>query len=153
MKKEEKGGLSPVIATVLLISMALVLAIIIFFWAKNFIDENVQKDGQEIGLLCDDVHFVAEASASSDQLFVENRGAIPIFAFEIKLKGEGEIKEIAGDSNKATLGPGKTANFSISNINQNEELIVVPVLLGETEDERVAKPCDSDYGMEIVVGI
>ena len=50
MKAIEKRGLSPVIATVLLVGIALVLASIVFLWAKNFIGEAVTKEGREITL-------------------------------------------------------------------------------------------------------
>ena len=66
MRKVNKRGLSPVIATVLLISIALVLAVIIFLWAKSFVGEAVSKEKYgRIELACADIIFRAEAFATS----------------------------------------------------------------------------------------
>ena len=43
MIKRGKKGLSPIIATVLLIVITLIIAMIIFLWAKNFIGEKTKK--------------------------------------------------------------------------------------------------------------
>jgi len=52
--------LSPVIATVLLIALVLVLAAIIFMWARGFISEQIEKFGTPIEDLCDSVDFDIE---------------------------------------------------------------------------------------------
>ena len=44
----KKRGLSPVIASVLLILLVLVLASIIFLWARGFIGEQIEKFGEPI---------------------------------------------------------------------------------------------------------
>ncbi|MBU0761307.1 MAG: hypothetical protein KJ858_06510, partial [Nanoarchaeota archaeon] len=62
MKK--RRALSPVIATVLLIAIALVLAVIIFLWARSFIGEGLEKDGRAIDKACENVVFNADASVS-----------------------------------------------------------------------------------------
>ena len=41
---KKKKGLSPVIATTLLILMAVIIALIIFLWVKAFVGEKIQKD-------------------------------------------------------------------------------------------------------------
>ena len=45
-----KRGLSPVIASVLLIALVLVLASIIFMWARGFISEQIEKFGNPVEL-------------------------------------------------------------------------------------------------------
>jgi len=59
-----KKGVSPIIATVLLISIALVLALIIFLWARSFTSEQLQKFDEPVENACENVHFEAEADAS-----------------------------------------------------------------------------------------
>ena len=76
-----KKGLSPVIATVLLVSIALVLAVIIFLWARSFVAEQIEKGGRVVEMACEDVKFLAEAY--SGQLMIENVGSVPLFGVEI----------------------------------------------------------------------
>src|SRR3989344_4874243 len=85
----KKRGLSPIIATMILISLALVLAVIIFFWARSFIGESVEKQGQKIDLLCNEVSFRAEAYGSPIILYVENLGNVPLNGVEVKKKSLG----------------------------------------------------------------
>ena len=59
MVKSNRRGLSPVVATVLLIMIVIIIAIIIFLWFRSLAKEAVTKDlgfGEEnIELVCDDV--------------------------------------------------------------------------------------------------
>ncbi|MEK6800430.1 MAG: archaellin/type IV pilin N-terminal domain-containing protein [Nanoarchaeota archaeon] len=147
-----KRGLSPVIATMLLVALTLVLATIIFLWARNFVGESIQKDGREIGSFCEQVAFNAETAGN--KINIENLGDIPIFAVEIKKKKVvGEIKEIG--TIEQSISSGQSAEIEIPNEIQNEislgdKITVTPILLGETETHKKAHVCE-DYGVEIEV--
>jgi flagellin-like protein len=145
-----RRGLSPIIATVLLIAIALILAVIIFLWAKHFIAESVDKNGQSVELVCEHVSFLSEAYGG--QLIVENIGEIPIYAVEMRVVGNGEISEIGKTPDGNTIGAGQTANFSLDpEINEGDKVLVIPILLGETSEELQPYVCDEDYGVEIEV--
>jgi flagellin-like protein len=151
-----KRGLSPVIATVLLVSLALVLAGIVFLWAKNFIGEAVTKEGEAIELLCDRVKFQAEAYGAPLTLYVENTGSVPLYGVEIREKSLlGEVSGVEEFSG-AYIAPGETGEVGIdrSGVRGGDEVILVPILLGETEGkiEKTPYVCDSDFGREILVG-
>jgi len=151
MSGVKKRALSPVVATVLLISIALVLAIIIFLWAKNFLPEVIEKDGQSVELVCENVRFEVEASGS--QLVVQNIGNVPIYGIEVRVQGTGEIKEVSEAPGGGTIGNGQTQNFPLpAEVGVGDIIIAVPILLGETTDDRVPHICDVDYGREAVVG-
>ena len=79
-----RKALSPVIATILLVSIALVLALIIFLWAKSFVGDAIEKDGQAVELVCEDVNFKAEAYGT--KLYIENIGNVPLYGVEIRKK-------------------------------------------------------------------
>ena len=81
---ENKRALSPVIATVLLVMLVLVLAAIIFLWAKGFVGEQLQKRGQPIENICKEVSFNAQFVSSGDFIEITNLGNIPIYQFDIK---------------------------------------------------------------------
>ncbi len=156
----KKRGLSPVIATMLLVALALVLAIIVFLWARSFVGETIQKQGREIEQSCEEVSFRAEAFASgvdSGKLSVVNIGTIPLYGVEVRKKQViGEISQVETFQNNMVLS-GETGEISIAQfitdgeIAECDELIVVPVLLGETEQYKKAYVCDKDYSVEIIV--
>lgn len=145
-----KRGLSPVIATILLVSIGLVLAVIVFIWARNFVGAAIDKQGRAIELLCEEVTFKAEAYSS--KLYVENIGVVPIYGFEIHKKsffGEISLSESAGS---AGIGTGQTDNFDLTDFNEGDELIVIPILLGEKNNEPMSYVCNKEFGVEVVLG-
>ncbi len=157
MSKFEKRGLSPVVATMLLVSVTLILAVIIFFWARNFIGENIQKQGRAVELLCDDVNFKAEAyrevTGGDMKLFIENLGSVPINGVEIKEEvAVGEIKKVETIPGGGTLTAGQTSSFDLSaQIGSGDKIIITPILLGETSTEKKSHICGEEYGVEITV--
>lgn len=144
-----KRGLSPIVATVLLVSITLVLAVIVFFWARSFIGESVEKNQRAIEQSCEDVDFFVEAH--SGNLSVQNIGSVPIYAVEMRISGKGEVKEIGQTPGGTTMGPGQTAVFALpSEAQVGDTIIAVPILIGETNTERVSYVCDADYGVNTV---
>ena len=65
LKRRAKKGVSPVVATTLLIAIVIILAVIIFLWARGFLSERVQKFDRAIDLACEDVNFEAAVAGSS----------------------------------------------------------------------------------------
>jgi len=154
MTAEKKRGLSPVMATVLLVGMTVVLATIIFLWATFFIGEAIAKEGQAIELLCDQIKFKADAYGG--KLYVENTGSVPLYGMEIREKGFfGDIVGVPNFRGSQVLA-GETVNVDLpGEVEDRDTIIVIPLLLGEVEDEpsrKKAHVCDVDYGKEIVVG-
>ena len=84
MKKSIKNerGLSPVIASVLMILLVLVLATMIFLWARGFVSEHVEKFGISIEESCSSINF--EASVYEDEeVEIINRGNVDIDSSQI----------------------------------------------------------------------
>jgi flagellin-like protein len=127
-----KKGLSPVIASVLLILLVFFLAILIFTWGRGFISEKVEKFGQPIDVICSDVQFDAEIIIEGvETLEVSNRGDIDIYRLEIKLfKGGDAIfrkfsyKILAGGNAKGPI------NLAMENNDRAESIIIYPALIG-----------------------
>lgn len=148
----KKRGLSPVIATMLLISLALILAVIIFFWARSFIGESISKQGSAIQNLCDDLSFETDADSSTGELRIENLGDVSIYGVEIRKQGLGEVSAIATLNGVTTITAGQTQSFTLpGGIVGGDRILVVPVLLGESSEGAKTHVCDEDYGFEIVV--
>ncbi len=150
----KKRGLSPIVATMLLIAIGLVLAMIIFIWARSFIGEQAQKDGRAAALSCEDISFSADVS-SPDSVTVENTGAVPIYAVKILkvTSGDREIIEESVRFNNADVLPGSVGTQSIrpNFVSTGNDLLIVPIVLGETSSNSVPVECDDAYGVQISV--
>ncbi len=146
MKITQKRGLSPVIATVLLISMTLVLALIIFIWAKSFIGEQATKFGEPVENSCDEIRFNAEYYSDIGEINVVNKGNIALWGLSIKEKSFGsltEVKQFEGN----TISVGETGSVSFTTT--SDEIVVVPIILGDTGGDAKAYTCDDSYGKTI----
>lgn len=150
----KKRGMSPVIATILLVALGLILAVIIFLWARTFIGESVQKEGRNIEQSCEEVSFEAEIFLLDKKLSIENIGTVPIYGAELRKKQViGEIKKV-GIIREGIITAGKTGTILLEQdieLESGDAVIVVPVLLGETENYKKAFICDKAYGVEVIV--
>ncbi len=153
---KNKKALSPVIATVLLISIALVLAVIIFIWASSFITEVVQKNEEPVENSCDDIRFRAEADSNQKTIFIVNEGNIPLYGLEVNIKTRGGIssgiKEYDKTGRTILSGSGENAEIDLKeDIDSGDELVLVPIILGEGKNSKVMHVCDSKFGIEATV--
>lgn len=132
----ERKGVSPVIATVLLIGMVIVLGMIIFLWMRSLAQETITKfEGENIELACDDVQI--EASRIGDQLSISNIGNVPIYDFNIKLTYPGSYEtkkasDLFGDDWRGLNSGGIFSSYS-DDVANADELTLIPVLLGKGE--------------------
>jgi flagellin-like protein len=156
----EKRGISPVVATVLLVAMVIVIALIIFLWFQGIGGEVITKfGGQNIEIVCNDVSFDAEYSGG--ELRLANRGIVPIFNFKLRVdKPGGELftynindPSIAPNTWPGSLNEGATyASGTLNGVSGAEKLVVTPVLMGESDDGEKSFMCNEDlHGYEIVV--
>ena len=132
MKKSVKNerGLSPVVASTLMILLVLVLAAIIFLWARGFLGEQIEKFGNPIEQSCSSVDFKAELNG--EQLEIINRGDIDIRHLDIKLTdfdGNSEVRRF--DFSVDAGGEGVTKEIRLK-INDKDpiETIIYPALIG-----------------------
>ena len=143
----KKRGVSPVIATVLLIAIVIMLAVIIFIWATGFLSERAQKAGRAVELSCAEVSFEAGLD-SDDEIGVVNRGSIPIYAFNVKALKDGTT--LVYKNLGSTIGQGGSGKIDISEVpNDINEFLVVPVILGEAKEGKVEFPCPDQYGYAV----
>lgn len=152
---KEKKGISPVVATVLLIAIVVVIGLIIFMWFRGMMQDAITKfDGQNIELVCDDVKF--DASYSEGTLFVSNIGNIPLYSLNIKISSSGsyETKEITElSSNWPEYGINQAGTFSDRiDFSGATEITLIPVLIGSTDKGQKIHVCDEkQYGYEIIL--
>jgi flagellin-like protein len=157
-KRLSAKGLSPVIATVLLIAMVMVIGLIVFMWFRGLTQEQITKfDNKNIQLVCDDVVFAAEYKLGI--LTMRNDGDVPIYNIKVKEVGDGSFttSDIADlstewDTNyKTGLDQGRAFSDSVS-FTGAKEIILIPVLIGNTEQGRKTYVCNEElHGNRIIL--
>jgi flagellin-like protein len=122
----EKKGISPVIATLLLVAVVISLSSIVFIWARGFIGEAIQKNDMPAEQACEGISLSASYYASDGRLQISNNGDVSVSKLGVSVESGGEFSEeekdtkvLAGDSVEIVIASGGT----------NVE--VVPWILGE----------------------
>ncbi len=152
----KKRGLSPVIATILLIAMVIVIGLIIFLWFRSLTEETITKFGDtNIKLVCNDVYF--ESQYNNGDLYISNTGNVPIFGMKIVIYGDGshETKDLKDMANwpEAGLNQGGTFSGNILGYTSGaEKIVLVPVLIGSSDTGERTFMCDEgQHGVEQLV--
>lgn len=120
-----KKAISPVIATVLLIVVALALFLLIFFWLRGFQKEAILKYGTPVETVCMGLNYDVVYSAGTLQ--VKNTGSTTIYKAAV-FKTVGGSTTSAG--NTSSISPASSA--TVSGISC-EKVKVIPYLLGTTK--------------------
>jgi len=151
MSEKKKRGVSPVIATVLLIAMVVVIALIVFLWFRGFSGEAITKfGGTNIELICGDVQF--DASYISGILSLSNIGNVPIFGIKAKISSQGsfetkDLRELVGWPREGLSQGGVfSENVDLS----ADNIVLIPVLRGKSEKGDKTYVCGERYGKEII---
>lgn len=152
MIKFSKRGLSPIIATLLLIAVVVTLSAIVFIWAGRFIPEVVQKQGLPAEQACDNIVLSAtyyRETSEGKTIAVTNSGNIPVYGMSLLVKSDGRSQRIdlegsvmAGDSKKFTRGFDADGNpVSLSSLISEsvKDMEIIPGILGEGETGRQKK--------------
>jgi|TARA_B100001971_G_C18223406_1_gene558735 flagellin-like protein len=153
IKPLNKKAVSPVIATVLLIGLVIVIALIIFLWFKGLTQEAITKFDKNVELVCDDVKF--EADYSEGILSISNIGNTPIYGIKVKISESEnyETKDLNDLSEWPSTGlnQGRTFSGDISfNIANADSITLIPVLVGSSESGERTYTCDEErYGQII----
>ena len=157
LNEMEKKGLSPVIATVLLVAMVIIIGVIIFLWFSGMTQEATTKfGGKNIELVCEDIEFDASYNAASGVLFIRNTGNVPIYSFKIKLESEGsfETPDLRNlDSNWPRIGLKQGGTYSSKDLSSefgDSRITIIPVLVGKSGKGESIHVCGERYGNRIV---
>lgn len=150
----KKKGVSPVMATIILIAIVVILALIIFLWAKGFVGERAQKFGSAIELSCDKTNFEVGLLSGSGcdganplRLDILNKGNIPLYGFVIKEKGKADVKvKTTVEKETITIGSSDTFCFN-ADLESGSEVLVIPIILGEIESGKIPHTCGDQYGV------
>ncbi len=158
-KNIKKLGVSPVIATILLIALVIIIGVIIFLWFSSLTEEAITKDfgsgEQNVKIICEEVDFDADYNYATGDLTIVNEGNVPIYDIEMRLESYGsyETKSLQEDyeMDETDLLQGGIFSDKVSS-GGIDKIILIPVLMGLNEDGiRKTKTCDERHGEEIAV--
>lgn len=151
-----KRGISPVIATVLLIAMVIVIGLIVFLWFRGLTQEAVTKfGGTNIELICEDILF--DASYSSGTLYISNTGNVPIYSMKLKIQQGGnyetkDLSELSSSWPVAGINQGGVFSGKVSLSSGADEITITPVLIGSSDEGKRTYTCNANrYGKELVI--
>ena len=140
--RNNKKAISPVVATVLLISLIIVMALIIFLWFRSAGKEEMTKFDKDITEACKEVKL--SKSYSGGYLDITNVGEIPIFDIKAQYSGdEKTLRELSNEWPANGLNPRKEFSGKLSFGNANK-ITLIPVLLGDSENGRKTYSCDKE---------
>ena len=155
---KNKNAVSPIISTVLLIMIVIILAIIILLWSKGFIKEALTKDigGNEqiVNKLCQEVQ-INPIINEDDTFGFENTGNVPIYAYNVKLDGDGssEIIKISKEEG-GYVNPGFTTIVEKSMVGDRgysnfQKVKIIPILFGKSKKSGATQefPCPEENGV------
>ena len=153
--QSRKRGLSPVIATVLLVGLVVVSGLIIFVWFRGLTQEAVTKFDRNIQLVCKDVKF--DASYDGTELDLVNRASTPIYGFSVKkifADGEYETVDIRNEDDWPDNGLLGSAAITLGiDLGSATDVTLTPVLAGTTQNgEQTSFACDENlYGQPVSI--
>ena len=145
MLKFRKRGISPLIATVLLIGFTVAVAAIVIFWSKNFIKEKAEKEGalSEKRLKCENVEIdVQSINTAKREIVIENKGneALDGFIMRVVSGGTGADKVIQ----KVESSKSFTITYSFEGLTSSAKIDLIPALKPEGTNAPLV-PCSNKH--------
>ena len=149
------------VATTLLISLGLILAVIIFLWARSFVSEKTQKFDEPVEFACERVQFDAalnyNAGTGTNTIDVVNKGDVPLYGVEVRRVGFGAIVSVAAFQGTTIRSGESKIGIQVSTseppLTDTDQALLVPLILGENGDQKVVYTCDAQYGQEVSVQV
>jgi len=154
-----RKGVSPVIATVILIAIVIILGAIIFIWARGFLSESAVKGDRVVESSCEDVKFEVQLVASASEcsngpaVDVNNIGNIPIYGIKVLeiQPGTGSIDAVDAAFASGTVKVGQTSYACLTtSLDLGDKFTIVPKLLAEKGDRKIAYTCPEKDGITVV---
>ena len=134
-----KKGITPVIASVLLITLVIAMGATIFIFSEGITEKltggSITLQGKNIALTCGDIIF--EFSYVDGKLYLTNPGNVPISSIKFKVYTDEsyktyDIKDLTSKWPEEGLKIGGAFSDDITFDANTNEVILTPVLMGNT---------------------
>ena len=135
-----KKGLSPIIATVLLVGFVIVAIGIIFIWARTVVREPIEKFSEPISRACDNIDL--SVSIEGDKLTISNNGdKVPVYNINLVINDNGD-KNTQALPTPIELSPGQSKNVDVSSYDTSKIVAITPILKGTKGRQGTEYSCD-----------
>jgi len=134
----KKRGVSPLVATVLLIALTIAAFTAIFAWSRGFITEQIEKNGGLINTQCQSIAFDSVLQGNG-QAYVTNKGNIVIYAFNVKGETAGTSKIYYSRPSSGKLGIGEVDTIDLGTASGADTITLIPILLGRGTNSGTGK--------------
>jgi len=130
-----KKAISPLIATVLLVVIALAMFIVVYSWLRGMISEQTEKFGAPIETQCEKVIFTARAETNN--VIITNQGNIPIVGISVKIKFEGKtLTKSVKKPVDGVVSAGETETIAVGDdeflFSKAEKKTITPIIQGKS---------------------
>ena len=152
--RRNKKGISPLIATVLLIGFAVALAAVVMTWGLDFIKSTAdatESQTQNTLICASDLSFaISDVNPSEGSVTVDNRGLVDITSVIFRIYGSSGVDTL--DSSTGELNIASIPKFGVKKFMDNETSTRLIDLLGSpaTKVEAIATVA-GDAGEEDIV--
>ena len=150
--RRNKKGISPLIATVLLIGFAVALAAVVMTWGLDFIKSTAdatESQTQNTLICASDLSFaISNVNPSGGSVTVDNRGQVDIKSIIFRVYGTSGVDTI--DSASGTLNPTSIPKFGVKKFTDNNGTVFSDFLQNATKVEAIATVA-GDEGEEDIV--
>ena len=113
-----RKGVSPVVATVLLIAIAVISAVAVWYWVAPMTGSQPTPSTTQYGIAVTNVYTNATSGTSCTTVDIKNTGGVSIpqsTVFEVRYQANGSAGAIAKYVNvTSALAPGAASNFYIA---------------------------------------
>mgnify|MGYP001613704640 CR=1 FL=1 len=147
MISNNKRGVSPIVATILIVGISIAAFVFIFAYTRGMIKEQTEKFGEPAENWCSKVVFEASVSESSpDTIYINNLASVPIYGFNAVINDQGKTTLKFLRSNDGLIESGESDSIIDSVFTQPEDITfsITPVLLGVGKSSGKPKifPCN-----------
>ncbi len=130
---KSRRGVSPLVATVLLVALVVIIAVLIWMWYGKFIEDIQNKQQLDLELACaQDVEYVlsdvqcTDVSGGTISFYAENTGSIDLRGFKIAYSGTDSGAEDARII--IEQGTGSTVSLSDVGASSGLDIEIVPII-------------------------
>ena len=132
--QKSKRGISPVIATILLVVIAIALFGAVYVWISSMQKDAIIKFDTGIEQACLDINFNVIKETGTNNIQIQNRGEVALYRVQLYVKKGGSLDSLGTiplESSASVIGQGESAtgNFS-GELSGCQQIKAVPVLLG-----------------------
>ncbi len=139
VKLKDKKGVSPLVASVLLVGIVIVIAFLVFWWYGEYVADNLQKSEvsadqaclQDVGFSISDVNCAENSTATNKIVYfdLENTGSIDLSAFKASIVGNlaNDVKSISQEVRQGVTSK-LSFDYDMNLVGVNLEVDVIPLI-------------------------